>query len=144
MYHRSLDRATFDQKSRQSLLNQVGNDWQQGLTKSEWTEIRKNLKDMGLTPGMSPLQHAGIWGKEENKDKVIRVNELMEKFEGDRSSVSELVAEAGEDPANNAFLTAMIVDSNLMKMHDALSMEVRLDESGRPIDQRGGYYQKNG
>jgi len=137
MYHRSLDRATFDQKSRQSLLNQVGNDWQQGLTKSEWTEIRKNLKDMGLTPGMSSLQHAGIWGKEENKDKVIRVNELMEKFEGDRSSVSELVAEAGEDPANNAFLTAMIVDSNLMKMHDALSMEVRLDESGRPIDQRG-------
>ena len=139
LYQRAMDGASFDRNSRNSLLNQIGNDWGQGLTKSEWTEIKKTLNDMGITPGMSPLAHAGVLGKPENKEKVARINELMESFEGKNKAISELLDEASgpHTREHTSLLAALVIESNLSKMNAALGIEVSLDKAGRPIDQSG-------
>ena len=141
LYQRAMDGASFDRNSRSSLLNQIGNDWGQGLTKSEWTEIKKTLNDMGITPGMAPLAHAGVLGKPENKEKVDRINELMERFEGKNKDMKELLDEASGPytTEHNSLLAALVVESNLSKMNAALGIEVSRNSAGRLVDQYGSF-----
>ena len=141
LYQRAMDGASFDRNSRSSLLNQIGNDWGQGLTKSEWTEIKKTLNDMGITPGMSPLAHAGVLGKPENKEKVARINELMESFEGKNKAISELLDEASgpHTREHTSLLAALVIESNLSKMNAALGIEVSRNSAGRLVDQYGSF-----
>lgn len=81
-------------------------------------------------------------GRSKNQDKIAEINELFKNFEGNVKGIQELVIEAGEDPANAAFLAAFAIESNLMKMHEALSIEVNKNSAGRLVDQYGRFLPK--
>ena len=151
LYHRAMQSSlvsrglrtdVFDKRSRLSILNQIGNDWGQGLTKEEWTEMRKIIKKMGITEGMSPQQHIGVYGKPENKENVKRLNELMAKFENKQSTINDFIKEFGKKPENSAFLAALVIESNLSKMNEALGTEVSKNSAGRLINQYGSFLPK--